>query len=284
MTGRTDTTSSVPAPPPRRLGLRSLFIDCDVLIRRNVLATLRVPQMLLGIILQPLMFVLLFSYVLGESLGGDQYRQFLIGGIMAQTVAFNAMFSALGLATDMEKGVMDRFRALPMTRLSILAARSGADILINVIGLLVMTIAGLVIGWRLDNSVGPIIAGYLLALLFGYALSWVGAVVGLISQSVQATQSLLLTILFPLTFISSAFVPSARLPTPLRAIANWNPVTSLARSLRESFGNPVQVYKYIPEPDTWAAQHCYLYTALFSIGILVVFVPLGLVALRARST
>ncbi|AFA72185.1 putative ABC transporter, membrane protein [Gordonia polyisoprenivorans VH2] len=270
-------------PTARPLGVRSFLVDCDVLVRRNLLAALRVPQMMLAITVQPLMFVLLFSYVLGESLGGDTYRQFLIGGIMAQTVAFNAMFSALGLATDMEQGVMNRLRVLPMSRLSIVAARSGADILINVVGLIVMTLAGLIIGWRMHNSAGEVIAGYLLALLFGYALSWVGCVVGIISRTMQATQSQLLTLLFPLTFISSAFVPSARLPTPLRIIANWNPVTSLARALRESFGNPVHVNKFIAEPVTWAAQHPYAYTTVFSVGIIVVCAPLAVAALRARS-
>ena len=239
--------------------------------------------MMLAIILQPLMFVLLFSYVFGEALGGDTYRQFLIGGIMVQTVAFNATFSALGLATDLEKGVMDRFRSLPMSRLSIVAARSTADILINVIGLIVMTIAGVIIGWRWDASVGSVVVGYLLLLLFGFAMSWVGAITGIVSVSAQATQSLLITILFPVTFISSAFVPSALLPGPLRAIANWNPVTSLSRAVRECFGNPTQVNQLVPEPDTWAAHNPILYSMLFALGILAVCVPLAVAALRARA-
>ena len=269
---------------PGRYGsaLRAFVPNCSALIQRNLLTASRVPQMVLAVVVQPLMFVLVFSYVLGDSLGGGAYRQFLIGGIMAQTVCFNAMFSALGMATDCERGVMDRFFALPMSRTSILVSRAASDVAINVIGLIVMSVAGLVIGWRIGTSFGIAVGAYLLAILFGLAMSWVGAIVGTVAGNIQATQSLLVTILFPVTFVSSAFVPSARLPGPLREVANWNPVTSLARSLREGFGNPTAVNAAIPEPWTWASHNPQLYTVLWSLAILAVCVPLSMLAFRSR--
>ncbi|GAC68473.1 ABC transporter permease [Gordonia soli] len=271
------------ALPARRLGPTEFVVDCDVLVRRNLRAIRRVPQMLVAVVVQPLMFVLLFSYVFGEALGGDTYRQFLIGGIMTQTVAFNAAFSALGIATDMDHGIVDRFRALPMSRLSFIASRTISDIAINVISLLVMTLAGYMIGWRIVGDAGGVMAGYAIALFFGFALSWVGAVIGIVSASMQAAQSLVLTVLFPLTFISSAFIPSSRLPTALQIVANWNPVTSVARTLREAFGNPTSVSAFIAEPVTWAGQHPAVYSFLACVVISAAAAPLSVAALKSST-
>ncbi|WP_307797049.1 ABC transporter permease [Williamsia soli] len=265
-------------PRPRNAG--TFLVDCEVVALRNIRTILRNWQMILGVVLQPLMFVLLFSYVFGEALGGDRYREFLIGGIMTQTVAFNAGFTALGLATDIKSGMVDRFRALPMSRLAFVVGRSVSDITVNVVGLIVMSLAGLAIGWRIDTSFGEALTGYAIALLFGFALSWVGAVVGLLAGSAEAAQSLLLTVLFPLTFISSAFIPAATLPGPLRAVANWNPVTAVAQSLRECFGNPVTVNPLLPNPVTWASENPQLYSLISICALLVVTVPLASRALR----
>jgi ABC-2 type transport system permease protein len=199
---------------------------------------------------------------------------------MTQTVAFNAGFTALGLATDIKSGMVDRFRALPMSRLAFVVGRSVSDITVNVVGLIVMSLAGLAIGWRIDTSFGEALTGYAIALLFGFALSWVGAVVGLVAGSAEAAQSLLLTVLFPLTFISSAFIPAATLPGPLRAVANWNPVTAVAQSLRECFGNPVTVNPLLPNPVTWASENPQLYSLVSICVLLVVTVPLASWALR----
>ncbi|MEP9390791.1 ABC transporter permease [Gordonia sp. VNK1] len=267
----------------RPQGLRPFLIDCDVLIRRNLTITARTPAMILAIVLQPLMFVLVFSYVFGDALGGDFYRQFLIGGVMAQTVTFNCAFSALGLATDLENGVMDRFRALPMSRLSVVAARCTSDIVINAVGLTVMSLAGLVVGWRIHTTFGEAIVGYLLALAFGFSMSWVGSLLGMVTSSFQATQSLVTIVVFPMCFISSAFIPSRSLPAPLRAVANWNPVTSLARSLREGFGNPISAHTLITEPRTWAALHPQVYTLLCCAVILLLSIPLSMLLFRLRT-
>ncbi|PYE20207.1 ABC transporter DrrB family efflux protein [Williamsia limnetica] len=269
-----------PIVGPRPRNASTFLVDCEVVALRNIRTILRNWQMILGVVLQPLMFVLLFSYVFGEALGGDRYREFLIGGIMTQTVAFNAGFTALGLATDIKSGMVDRFRALPMSRLAFVVGRSVSDITVNVVGLIVMSLAGLAIGWRIDTSFGEALTGYAIALLFGFALSWVGAVVGLVAGSAEAAQSLLLTVLFPLTFISSAFIPAATLPGPLRAVANWNPVTAVAQSLRECFGNPVTVNPLLPNSVTWASENPQLYSLVSICVLLVVTVPLASWALR----
>lgn len=271
---------SRPITAPRGRTIATFLVDCEVLAIRNLRTISRNWQMLLGVVLQPLMFVLLFSYVFGEALGGDRYREFLIGGIMTQTVAFNAGFTALGLATDIKTGMIDRFRALPMSRVAIVVGRTVSDLTVNIVGLVVMSLAGLAIGWRIDTGFLDALAGYAIALLFGFAMSWMGAVGGLVAGSAEAAQSLLLTILFPLTFISSAFIPSTTLPGPLRVIANWNPVTSVAGSLRECFGNPVSVNPLLPEPVTWASENPQWYSILASAVILLVAVPLAATVLR----
>ncbi|PVY26684.1 ABC transporter DrrB family efflux protein [Williamsia muralis] len=274
------STLTVAMPPPRKRGAAELMVDCRVVAVRNLRVLVRMPQMVLGMVLQPLMFVLLFSYVFGEALGGDRYREFLIGGIMTQSVAFNAGFTALGVATELNRGIIDRFLLLPMSRLAIVVGRTLSDVAVNVVSLSVMSLTGLAIGWRLHGSFWSIVGGYLIVLLFGFAMSWVGTVIGLISASAEAAQSLMASILFPLSFISSAFVPAQTLPTPLRIIANWNPVTSVAQSLRESFGNPTSVNPLLPEPVTWASEHAHLYSVLACVVILAVAVPAAALVLN----
>lgn len=274
------TADAVLMPSPRGRGAREFLVDCQVVATRNVRVLARMPQMVLGMVLQPLMFVLLFSYVFGEALGGDRYREFLIGGIMTQSVAFNAGFTALGVATELNRGVIDRFLLLPMSRLAVVVGRTLSDVLINIVSLTVMSLTGLAIGWRLHGSFWSIVGGYLIVLLFGFAMSWVGIVIGLISDSAEAAQSLMASILFPMSFISSAFVPAATLPGPLRAIANWNPVTAVAQSLRECFGNPVSVNPLLPNPVTWASENPQLYSLLACAVILAVAVPAASFVLR----
>lgn len=274
------STTPVPMPPPRGRGATEFLVDCGVVAVRNLRVLTRMPQMVLGMVLQPLMFVLLFSYVFGEALGGDRYREFLIGGIMTQSVAFNAGFTALGVATELNRGIIDRFLLLPMSRLAVVVGRTISDVMVNILSLAVMSLTGLAIGWRLDGSFLDIADGYLTVLLFGFAMSWVGTVIGLVSSSAEAAQSLMASILFPLSFISSAFVPAQTLPAPLRFVANWNPVTSVARSLRESFGNPTSVNPALPEPATWASANPHLYSVLASVVILLVVVPLAATVLR----
>jgi len=274
--------TTMAARPVRREGIGSFLVDCATMTQRNLLVILRVPQLLLGATVQPLMFVLLFSYVLGGALGGSEYRQFLMGGIFTQTVVFSAGFTAIGLATDSREGIVERFHSLPMSRLAIVLGRTLTDALVSVVSIAVMIGAGFVVGWRIHGSPSSALGAIALLVFFGFAMSWMGAVVGLISATAESAQSVLMIIVFPLTFISSAFIPSATLPGPLRIFAQWNPVTSVARATREAFGNPIAPSTLINEPVTWASSNPMLYSFIASIVLLAIFVPLTLKVSRGR--
>lgn len=259
-----------------RRGSRSFLHDCITMTQRNVITILRVPQLLLGATVQPLMFVLLFSYVFGGALGGDSYREFLMGGIFTQTVAFSAAFTAIGLSTDSKEGIVERFHSLPMSRLAIVLGRTLSDAMVSLVSIAVMTGAGYLVGWRIRGSFLDALGGIALLVLFGFAVSWVGAVIGLVAGNAESSQSALMILLFPISFISSAFVPSASLPGPLRAFAQWNPITSVARATRVSFGNPTSPNPMLPEPVNWASENPVTYSVLASLLVLAVFVPLTL--------
>ncbi|MGZ8176953.1 ABC transporter permease [Williamsia sp. SKLECPSW1] len=268
----------------RSRGAVPFLVDCEVVAVRNLRIIARNSQMLLGVVLQPLMFVLLFSYVFGDALGGDRYREFLIGGIMAQTVTFNAGYTALGLSSDLDTGMVDRMRSLPMSRAGIILGRTVSDLTINIVGLSVMTAAGYIIGWRISGGFWFAVGSFGTALVFGFALSWVGAIIGLVSASAQAAQSLVMTVVFPLSFVSSAFIPSRLLPEPLRFLATWNPVTAVARSFRQGFGNPISADPAVREPITWASEHAQAYTLICSAVLLAIAVPLATRILNRRAS
>src|SRR5437763_11697400 len=163
--------------------------DSSVVAWRNLMNIRRNPEWLMSGTVQPIMFVLLFAYVFGGQLGGAQYREFLIGGIFVQTVAFNSAFTVVGLANDLQKGIVDRFRALPMSRLAVLLGRTTSDLAVSVLTVVIMSLCGLVVGWRIRGSVVDALFGYLVLLLFSFAMSWVGAFIGLLSRSVEMAQS-----------------------------------------------------------------------------------------------
>ncbi len=227
------------------------------------------------------MFVLLFPYVFGSAIDipGVGYREFLIAGIFAQTVIFGATLTGAGLADDIQKGVIDRFRSLPMARSAVLVGRTTSDMANNVLVILVMSATGLVVGWRIRTSVLEALAGFLRLLAFAYALSWVMACVGLLVPSPEVVQQASFVVVFPLTFIANTFVPTNDFPNVLRVIANWNPVSSVTQAARELFGNTSPAF---PAPDAWPLQNPVLYTLLWVAVILVVFVPLA-VALYKRA-
>jgi ABC-2 type transport system permease protein len=254
--------------------LRVALADGSVIAKRNLIKVKRVPDVLVFTTLSPIMFVLLFAYVFGNSIDvpGVNYREFLIAGIFAQTVVFGATFTAAGLAEDIQKGIIDRFRSLPMARSAVLVGRTTSDVLYNVITLTIMAITGLLVGWRIRNSLLEAIAGFLLLLLFAYAISWVMAWLGLLVPAPEVVNNASFMIIFPLTFISNAFVPIENLPTVLRTIAEWNPISSLTQAVRELFGNTNPV---APPPDVWPMQNPELYTLIWVAIILIVFVPLS---------
>ncbi|PRW63429.1 ABC transporter permease [Actinopolyspora mortivallis] len=252
--------------------------DSGVIARRNLLNIKRNPDWLLEGTVQPIMFVLLFAFVFGGSLGGERYREFLIAGIFTQTVAFNSSFTVVGLANDLQRGVVERFRALPMSRVAVLLGRTVSDLAVSVLSVIIMSLCGLLVGWRLRGELSEVVLAYLVLLLFAFAMSWVGAFVGLISRSVEVAQSAGLLWLFPVTFISSAFVSAEAMPTPLRVFAQWNPITVNADVLRALFGNPVRVG--MPPPTSWPAEHALVYSVGSSVAIVLVFLPLAVARYR----
>ncbi len=258
--------------------MTSVLRDSSVITWRNLLNIRRIPDMLMGATVQPIMFVLLFAYVFAGSLGGDAYREFLIGGIFAQTVAFNAAFTTMGLANDLHKGIIDRFRSLPISRLAVILGRTTSDLGINAITLVVMSVTGLVVGWRIHSGLPAAVAGYAVLLLFAFAMSWVGALIGLLCRTVEVAQSAGVIWLFPLSFISSAFVPTGTMPAVLKIAAEWNPVTAVADASRELFANTVP--PTFPPPGGWPGEHSVLYAVLSSVAIIAVFAPLTVVRYR----
>ncbi|WP_020500597.1 ABC transporter permease [Sciscionella marina] len=254
-------------------GLTRIARDAGSLAWRNLLNIRRTPGSLLASIVQPVMFVVLLAYVFGGSLGGPAYREYILAGIFVQTVTFNASFTTIGLANDLQKGLVDRFRALPMSRLAVILGRTSSDLTTSVLSLLVTTVCGLAIGWRIRGSVLDAVAAYLLVLLFAFAMSWVGAYIGLVAPSVEVAQSLGLIWLFPVTFISTNFASVVAMPEPLGSIAAWSPISAVSTSVRHLFGNPAP--GGLPQPEGWPAQHAPLYAVLCCIGLIAVFMTLA---------
>jgi ABC transporter DrrB family efflux protein len=217
--------------------LRNNVSDTLVLARRAFLRIPRAPDLLLSFTVQPIMFVLLFVYVFGGAIKtpGYDYVDFLMPGIIVQTMAFGGFVTALGLAEDLKKGLVDRFRSLPMSRSAVLAGRTLADVVTNLISLAIMITVGLLAGFSFGAPASHVAAGIGLMLLFGYAFSWVFAFIGLTASSPEASQSLGFILIFPLTFISSAFVPVDSMPAALRTFAEVNPFTTTVNAMRALF-------------------------------------------------
>ncbi|MRK02150.1 MULTISPECIES: ABC transporter permease [Aeromicrobium] len=258
--------------------------DGWVVAKRNLIKIIRVPEILVFVLISPIMFVLLFAYVFGGAIDpgdGVNYREFLIGGIFAQTVVFGATFTGAGLAEDMQKGIIDRFRSLPMSRSAVLVGRTTSDIVYNVLSLIIMALTGLLVGWRMREGVLDALAGFLLLLVFAYAISWVMAWVGLLVPSVEVINNASFIVIMPLTFVSNAFVPLDSFPSALRTIVEWNPVSAVTQATRELFGNTGGIP---PDSDAWSIQNPILYTLIWVLIILVVFVPLSVRQYRLASS
>jgi ABC-2 type transport system permease protein len=263
------------ARPATRAGLTKAIIDGAVVAKRNLIKIRRVPDLLVFSTISPIMFILLFAYIFGSAIAappGIGYREFLIPGIFAQTVIFGATITGAGLAEDIQKGIIDRFRSLPMSRSAVLVGRTTSDLLNNALVIVIMSLTGLIVGWRIRSSVGDAVAGFFLLLAFAYAMSWIMALVGLVVPTPEVVNNASFVVIFPLTFIANTFVPTNNFPTVLRTIANWNPVSSVTQAARQLFGNTGTG----PLPRApWSLHHPVIYTLLWVVGLLVVFVPLS---------
>jgi ABC-2 type transport system permease protein len=246
--------------------------DAWVIAKRNLRRMTRIPEIVVFGMMQPVMFVLLFSYVMGGAIkvpgaGGDSaYREFLMAGIFTQTVTFAVAGASAGIAEDMTKGLIDRFRSLPMMRSAVLVGRTLADVVQTAFIVMVLAVVALLVGWRIHHGVLKALAAFLLLLLLGYAFSWIGALIGLSVRSPEAATSAGLVWLFPLTFVSNAFVPVVTMPGWLQAIAYWNPFSATVQACRDLFGNPG-----VDQSHVWPMEHPELASALWSLLILALF-------------
>jgi len=251
-----------------------MLADGLAVAQRNLIKIKRVPEVLVWVLISPIMFVLLFAFVFGGAIEvpGMNYREYLIAGIFAQTVVFGATYTGAGLAEDMQKGIIDRFKSLPMSRSAVLLGRTGADIVYNVLSITIMALTGLVVGWRIHSSMLEAAAGFALLLLFAYAFSWVMATVGLMVPSPEVVNNASFMVIMPLTFISNAFVPLASLPAALRVFAEWNPVSAVTQASRNLFGNTSPL---VDVGDAWPMQNPELYTLIWVVVLVAVFAPLS---------
>ena len=236
--------------------------DTLVLAKRNLIRIPRQPDLLISYTIQPVMFVLLFVYVFGGAIdsGSFDYVDFLMPGIVVQSIAFGGFVTALGLSEDVKKGLIDRFRSLPMSRAAVLAGRTFSDIPLNCLSLVVLLAVGFVAGFGfIDSDAGQVVLGIVLLLLLGFAFSWVFALVGLFSSSPETANSIGFTLIFPLTFASSVFVPASTMPDGLRQFAEANPFTTWADALRSLWiGTPAN-------SDVWVSfVWCFVLIAIFA--------------------
>lgn len=255
--------------------------DALVIMWRNLKRIPRIPELAIFAILQSIMFVLLFAYVFGGAIPlpeGGSYKEFLMPGIFAQTIVFASATTAVGMADDMGKGLIDRFRSLPMARSAVLSGRTVADTIYQAGILVVLMLAGLAVGWRVNNGVMQFLAAVVLLLGFAHVMAWLGIWIGLSVPNTEAAQQLTFVTIFPLTFISNVFVPPSSLPAILQPIAEWNPVSTLTASTRELFGNP---NPYVG--DGIPGQYPILVTIGWMIVLLAIFAPLGIRKYRSAS-
>lgn len=268
--------------PMHRPALGWALHDGLVVAKRNLTQTRRNPELLFFSLIQPVIFVLLFAYVFGGAIpvpgaspeaGASAYREYLMPGIFGQTVAFASASSTVGLVEDMTKGIIDRFRSLPMRPSAVLFGRTLSDAVRQIAVLAVLTITGLVVGWRIHNGFMQAAFAYILLLLFAYTIAWIGSWIGLHMPNTETAQTAGLLWLFPLTFMSNAFVPLEGMPTWLQTFASWNPLSALVLACRELFGNPTGQIPGASYP--WPLENPIAYTLISCAVLLAIFVPLA---------
>ncbi|PZG51388.1 ABC transporter [Spongiactinospora gelatinilytica] len=258
--------------------------DCAVMTRRGMLRLGRVPDELAFNLVQPILFVLLFSYVFGGAIplpGGGPFREYVVVAVFAHSLAFMGVGTGTGLAVDMSRGLIDRFRALPMAHVAVPVGRANAELLRALLVTGVLAIVGLLVGWRAHLGLLSTLAGFGLLLLFAYAMAWVGVTIGLSVRNPEVAGTAGLLWVLPLGFVSNGFVPISSMPEWLQPVAAWNPVTAVVTATRTLFGNPLGL---AADPRFWPLAHPVQAAVIWSLGLIAVFVPLALLAFRsARS-
>ena len=254
----------------------SMLRDTAVITQRQLRLLTRVPEVLIFSTIQPVMFVLLFRYVFGGSINTGQpggYVQLLMPGIFVQTVAFTLAGTAAGLAEDMKKGLIDRFRSLPISQSALIVGRTLGDALLNIVVLTVMGITGYLVGWRPSTGAFEVGLGFLFLLFFGYALSWIGALVGLSATDARTVSNVSFLVTFPLTFLSNAFAPTTGMPRALQYFAEWNPVSTMVAACRELFGLKNE---FGATAGSFPSEYPLITSLIYIVVIMLIFVPLAL--------
>ncbi len=274
-------TAAGPAarPAPRAAGR---LVDVLVLSGRNFVHIAREPLRLSDVTVQPVLFTLLFIWVLGSGVAvhGGSYADFAMAGLLALNLTTSSIGTAVGLSTDLGSGVIDRLRTLPMWRPAMLVGRTLADLVTAAICAAFVAATGLVVGWRPDAGVASVLAGFGVFLFFSYGLSWLCACIGIAGDDAESAQSTGLIILFPLAIVSNAIVPTQHMPAVIRVIAEWNPVSAVTAAARELFGNP----NPSASSTAWPMQHPVLAALLWSLALIVVFAPLATNLYRRKTT
>jgi ABC-2 type transport system permease protein len=274
---------TIPAPPTNPIErFRWAIVDGLVVARRNLSHIRHIPEKLSDVTVQPILFVILFGYVFGSAIAipGGNYREFLMAGMFAMTLFMTVNSTAVGMSDDMSKGLVDRFRALPMARSAVLIGRTISDMLEACLGVTLLALTGLVVGWRPNEGLWHTLAAFGLLLLFGFAMSCAGIFLGLSVRSPESAQSIGFIVFFPMIFLSNNFVPTGGMPVILREIADWSPISAVTAALRDLFGNPGA-----PTADSpWPLQHATEISVFWSLLFIAVFLPLGVRKyLRATS-
>jgi ABC-2 type transport system permease protein len=277
------TAVALPKTPAGPARLRWLASDAWVLAKRQFSHIRQIPEKLFDVTLQPLMFVLLFAYVFGGVIavpGGGDYHEYLIGGILVQTLVFGMMGPGVSLATDLGEGIIDRFSSLPMSRPAYLIGHLTAEFAATVLAVAIMIVAGLIVGWGISSTPLEALGCFALLFLLGITMIWLGTLVGVLVRSADAVQGIAFVAVFPLTFVANTFVPVSGLPDGLRQVAEYNPISAWAAAVRTLFGNPTA----IPSGAAWPLEHPVIASVAWCLAILAVVVPLALRAYRRRTT
>jgi ABC-2 type transport system permease protein len=276
-------TTPLPTTPAGPARLRWLAGDAAVLAKRQFAHIRQIPEKLFDVTLQPLMFVLLFSFVFGNVIavpGGGDYHEYLIGGILVQTLVFGMMGPGVSMATDLREGIIDRFRSLPMSRPAYLLGHLSAEFSASILAIGIMIVAGLIVGWGISSTPLEAVAGFGLLFLLSFSMLWLGTLVGVVVRTPDAVQGIAFVAVFPLTFVANTFVPVEGLPDGLRQFAEYNPVSCWSAAVRTLFGNPTA----IPDGSAWPLEHPVIASVAWCLVILAVVVPLTVRAYRRRTT
>jgi ABC-2 type transport system permease protein len=276
------TSIAAPTAQSRSQRARWFVFDSLALAGRNLQHVRQIPEKLLDVTLQPIMFVLLFAFVFGNVIAvpGGSYREYLIGGILVQSLAFGMMGPGVSIAADLGEGMVDRIRSLPTSRAAYLFGHFAAELAATLVAVVILCVSGLAVGWSFDSSLPEALGGVALLIAFAGAMIWVGTLLGVVARSPDAVQGFVFMTVFPLTFLSNAFVPAAGLPDGLRQVAEWNPISAVVAAVRTLFGNPTAVAPDAP----WPLQHPVLAAWLWTALALAVAIPLTVRRFRTRTS